>query len=36
MKITKFEVKERKLNKLNQVTYTGDFNVDTFQFDFVV
>ena len=34
MKITNFEVKDRKLNKLNSVTYTGDFNVDTFHFDF--
>lgn len=34
MKITNFEIRERKLNKLNSVTYTGDLNVDTFHFDF--
>lgn len=34
MKITKFEVRERKISKLNQVTYAGESNVDTFHFDF--
>ena len=34
MKTTKFEIKQRILNKLNQVTYTGKSNVDTFKFEF--
>lgn len=34
MKITKFEIKQRVLNKLNQVTYTGKSNIDTFDFEF--
>lgn len=34
MKTTNFEVRERKISKLNQVTYTGESNVDIFHFDF--
>ena len=34
MKTTKFEIKKRILNKLSQITYTGNSNVDTFCFEF--
>ena len=34
MKTTKFQIKERILNKLSQVTYTGKSNVDIFHFEF--
>lgn len=34
MRTTNFEVKNRILNKIDSITYTGDLNVDTFLFDF--
>lgn len=34
MKITKFEIKNRMIEKIDFETYTGELNVDTFHFDF--
>lgn len=34
MKTTKFEIKNRKLDKIDFERYTGNFNVDTFNFEF--